>query len=270
MAKMSNIEWSYEGDSGPKNWAKMYINANGKHQSPIDIEEQNALYNPKLFIDPLCFNFDKECFKKVEMLGHTFNVSGEPEAESCIEGGPLSHKYKFLQFHFHWGKNDNEGSEHLIDGKQYSAELHIVNWNSELYSSATEAINSKKHDGLVVFGILLKVGKENPEINCFLPALKTASEKGTCENIENYLNIQNLMPQNLDYFTYKGSLTTPPFTECVQWIVFKNPIEASREQFNHFRNLNRYSDERECCSKIKFNYRPCCKLNKRQVFKSMN
>ena len=74
-----------------------------------------------------------------------------------MKGGPVEHEHKFLQFHLHWGKNDSEGSEHLVDGKSYSAELHIVNWNSQLYTSPAEAVKSNKQDGLIVLGIFLKV-----------------------------------------------------------------------------------------------------------------
>jgi hypothetical protein len=58
------------------------------------------------------------------------------------------------QFHFHWGKNDNEGSEHLVDGKSYAAELHLVHWNSQLYASPAEAVKSANHDGLFVAGCI--------------------------------------------------------------------------------------------------------------------
>ncbi len=75
----------------------------------------------------------------------------------AIIGGPLDQQHKFLQFHMHWSKTDDKGSEHLVDGKSYAAELHFVNWNFEKYSEPSDAVNSQNHDGLAVLGVFLEV-----------------------------------------------------------------------------------------------------------------
>lgn len=75
----------------------------------------------------------------------------------AVAGGPTHNEHNFLQFHMHWGDTSERGSEHLIDGKAFSAELHFVNWNHDIYKSPKHATISDKNDGLLVLGVLIKV-----------------------------------------------------------------------------------------------------------------
>ena len=129
--------------------------------------------------------------------------------------------------HAHWGDAEGVGSEHTLDGKQYDAELHIVHYNTK-YGNAGEAFD--KEDGLAVLGMLLKVGKENKELQKVLGRLKELEEVYDKVAIEESLIIDNLLPADKSFFTYPGSLTTPPLYESVTWIVFNQPIEISPEQ----------------------------------------
>ncbi len=81
-----------------------------------------AEFDPNLEENTLMINYTQDCFKKIQNNGRTFVVTGD--ACGKVSGGPIRNlTYSFLQFHMHWGRNDSEGSEHLIDGKPYAAEV---------------------------------------------------------------------------------------------------------------------------------------------------
>lgn len=263
-------KWSYKGEAGPLNWAKSFPPAAGKTQSPIDISVSAAEFDPKLAEKPLTATYDENCFKFIENTGASFNVTGTPEAKSCVTGGPVEDIFQFLQFHIHWGKAHKEGSEHTVDGQASEAELHIVNWNTSLFKTAGEAASSDQNNGLIVLGIMLKVGKANSELAKIIPSLYDVPLKGQKANLKQNLAIQKLFPSDSSYYTYKGSLTTPPCFESVRWVVFKEQVEVSEEQLNAFRELNSCDSLEECCedTKIKHNFRPVCALNDRKVYKS--
>lgn len=110
-------------------------------------------------------------------------------------------------------------------------QLHFVHWNSDLYPSARQAAISK--DGLAVIAVFLEASEDCP----MLDSLETLSNlmskikfKGETQLIEKPLNILELIPQKRAYWTYLGSLTTPPLWETVTWIIFENPIKCRQEQ----------------------------------------
>ena len=129
--------------------------------------------------------------------------------------------------HAHWGDIEGVGSEHTLNGAPFDAELHIVHYNTK-YGSPGEAFD--KEDGLAVLGIFLKVGKEHQELQKVLGKLKDLDQVYDVAAIEESILVENLLPANKSYFTYPGSLTTPPLYESVTWIVFNQHIEISQEQ----------------------------------------
>lgn len=273
LAKIG-LEWGYQGDYAPEFWSNKYPLASGSHQSPIDINTQQAIYDSRLNQHVLEFAFSAKCFTKVLNTGSSFKVTGENEASSKITGGPLNDNvYKFAQFHMHWGNDDSTGSEHLVDGHSYAAELHFVTWNSSLYENVNQAAGSNKHDGLGVLGVFVKVGKNNHEFAKLLDSVSHIPLRDQSVDLSEPLDLKNLFPNDTkSYWTYLGSLTTPPCTESVKWIVFKEPIEISREQLERFRHMYQCKNSSECCEtfKISKNYRPVCNLNDRKLFKSFN
>ena len=121
--------------------------------------------------------------------------------------------------HAHWGCAGKGGSEHTVDGVQYDAELHIVHYNDK-YGDPAKAVDQP--DGLAVLGMFLKVGKEHPELDKISNNLtKVATKDKTVALDEDFLNPTKFLPANKTYYTYPGSLTTPPLFESVTWIVFK-------------------------------------------------
>lgn len=262
--------WGYLQHNGPSTWHKLAPAARGLHQSPVDIVTSALVYDPKLASDPLKIQYVPSNSKKLLNNGHSVQVVIDGEG-SCLEGGPLPHKYKVEQFHFHWGKENKEGAEHLVNGKQYPAELHIVHWNSELYSSFADAARSSS--GLTVLGVFLEVGTKPHEsltrITELLPQVHHAEESVA---IPGGFDPATLLPADRSrYWTYTGSLTTPPCYESVRFIIFTDPVQVSEEQLNSFRALHGHKKGEKTEEGDKFegrivnNFRPCCPLNDRRI-----
>jgi len=265
--------WGYKTEDGPSTWGKLYKQAEGKHQSPIDIDTNNTVYDPELVNKPLRFSYSKDCFTVLKNSGHSFTVSGSDSATSNVNGGPVNNNHNFLQFHMHWGANPTVGSEHTLNGQSFAAELHFVNWNSEKYKEPGQAVGSTTHDGLIVLGVFVKVGNYNPEFDKIVNSLNRVALNGQSVQLQDPINYNNLFPADVSsYYTYDGSLTTPPCNECVKWVVFKDPIEISSLQLNAFHNLYLSSNENECSDDHRqlANFRPVCELNDRKVRRSFN
>ncbi|XP_036087429.1 carbonic anhydrase 5A, mitochondrial isoform X2 [Rousettus aegyptiacus] len=214
----------------------------GSRQSPINIRWRDSVYDPSL--QSLRVSYDAAACLHVWNTGYLFQVEFDDATEgSGISGGPLENHYQLKQFHFHWGAVNEWGSEHTVDDRVYPAELHLVHWNSVKYQSYKEAVLGE--NGLAVIGVFLKdaqvaMGPFQP--SCLLP---------TCQ----------------DYWTYPGSLTTPPLTESVTWIIQKKPIEVAPNQLAAFRTLlfSALGEEEKIMVN---NYRPLQPLMNRKVLSS--
>ncbi|UXI20486.1 hypothetical protein NH340_JMT06429 [Sarcoptes scabiei] len=240
--------------SHPALWYEDYpISLIGCRQSPINIERQQCIENiilPELRIEhpPSISGLRLRNPMDQSYFGWRVDIPYDFGDKTIISGGPLSHRYKLIQFHAHWGENCDCGSEHILDGRSFSAELHFVYWNIDLYQSPRQASISK--DGLVVVGVFMKVSSEknsiaaetikSESIKVICDLLPTIKYKGSFTLIERPLNIFDLFPSNRSYFTYLGSLTTPPLYETVTWIIFEDPISIDEEQLRMFRTVSYY------------------------------
>lgn len=202
-------------ENNPQTAAENYTKPGLEHgliQSPINIlsSENNE---PNKHLITLKFQ-DK--INAVENLGHTVQL--DFEHGSTISSDGMS--YEFKQMHFH------TPSEHLIDGMTFPMEMHIVNY------IAPETKNDTPH--YLVIGVLFKMGKENKFINEFLNNVPK-HEHNTKTLQPGTVRLHDLFNDDLgnelrNFYHYKGSLTTPPYTESVNWFVLKHIIEASPEQ----------------------------------------
>ena len=283
---MSSNYWDYSKQHGPTEWHKHWNE--GKRQSPIDILLKDAQYDEKLASSSLIFDNSGIKFA-LKNLG--VNVAARPgtfEDPLILSGGPLDHRYQFHEVHFHWGRNpDMKGCEHTIDGHRFSAEMHLVHWNSELYNSAAEAVPSSL--GLSVLGVFLDEGQyeANPYLEKLLDLFLQVKYKDQTHQSNLKFDPYSMLPSSTnEYFTYGGSLTTPPLCESVTWIVFREPMKVSHSQMEKFRQLLSVVEEDEhkehpndpfnfasgisCCGcpTIGDNYRPVMPLNGRKVLSS--
>nr|XP_031829423.1 carbonic anhydrase 13-like [Nomia melanderi] len=260
-------EFGYSGEEGPQNWGDSFKTCLGKYQSPIDIEDKDVWNStfPPLEI----FNVESPHPAYMTNNGHTVMIlptDPDPDSLPTISGGPLNDTYVFQQLHFHWGKSDDVGSEDLINNHSFSMELHAVFWK-KLYGSQQEAL--KHEDGLTVLAYLYQAAdKPNPTFEPIMPQIpeiKAVGSNSTISdvNILNKLIAPNTIPSQ-DYYTYKGSLTTPPCLEIVQWIDFIHPQIISHEQLAVFRSI-KGSDG----SKLTHNYRPVQPLDDRVIYRNI-
>ncbi|XP_061925701.1 carbonic anhydrase [Entelurus aequoreus] len=251
--------WGYGPNNGPDKWGAEYPVAGGQRQSPIDINPQAAIFSSSA--RTLRVQYDPSKSSGLLNNGHSFQVDFLDDDDSCaLTGGPISGKYRLKQFHFHWGASDDRGSEHTLCGLTFPCELHLVHWNTK-YASFGEA--ASQPDGLAVVGVFLKIGAANPKLQKVLDALDAIKTKGKQSSFSNF-DPKTLLPASLDYWTYDGSLTTPPLLESVTWIVLREPISVSPAQMAKFRGLQ-FSAEGESPSCMVDNYRPPQPLKGRQV-----
>ncbi len=183
----------------------------GKRQSPINIvtsKHEDRHHD-------LVFRYQPTTIHVVHD-GHSFKGLSESNSLVLFDG----HSYQFLQLHFH------DPSEHQIDGTSYPMEMHLVHKDSE--------------GKLLVIGVLAQEGEEHNEIN--LAGAWVEKQVGhrmlqSGEEVagEYQFNPMKVLPKDQKHFyAYSGSLTTPPCTEGVQWIVLKEPIELSKDQIDRF------------------------------------
>ncbi|XP_018320641.1 carbonic anhydrase 2 isoform X2 [Agrilus planipennis] len=242
---------------GPNHWGEWYHQCVGKHQSPINIVEHDVeiVELPKLrFV-----NFDLK-IEEVELHnnGHTVVLLIRHGPLPIILGGPLTGKYQFAQLHFHWGQNDAEGSENRINNGSFPMELHVVFFKAS-YGSFKEA--TEHPDGLTVLSFLYSTSRQsNPTYDKFVQMLPMVEKPKSSTIITNFPTFDDLTLTDRDaYFTYGGSLTTPPCSEVVTWIEFKKTIPLSHNQIQYFRQLNDHN------GKLLHNFRPVQPLYGRTI-----
>ena len=208
----SEAHWAYEGDSGPQAWGKLKPEFNlcaiGKRQSPINIEEGNTLMGPA---EPVQFNYTPSNATVVNN-GHTIQVDVQGDNSITVRGS----NYKLLQFHFH------SPSEEQVNYKRYAMVAHLEHKNDE--------------GQLAVVAVLLEQGTANPLIDkvwTYMPLDANDRVRMPRE----LLNLNELLPADQRYYQFMGSLTTPPCTEGVLWMVLKQPMQLSKSQFRLFTQL---------------------------------
>jgi len=198
--------WGYSGHQGPENWAQLShdnLSCNGKNQSPI-----NLTGFIEADLTPLTFNY-KQGGEQVINNGHTVQVNYQKGSSLAIDGK----SFNLLQFHFH------APSENHINGKSYPLEAHLV--------------HADKQGDLAVVAVMFEQGESNDLLS---KAWKTMPKHaGEQFSLPEKINVAKLLPKNRDYYRFNGSLTTPPCSEGVRWLVMKDPVTVSKTQLISFR-----------------------------------
>jgi len=263
LAFSAGLSWSYEGATGPDHWPG--VCKNGTRQSPIDIKSSEAVYDNALG-EFVLHNYDEKLPLNftVKNNGHGMVVS-LAGGNYTVSGGGLVGSYKTVQFHLHWGPNNDEGSEHVVNGTAYPAEMHFVSMNTK-YSDINVAL--AKEDGLAVLGVFMKVGGDDNPAWSFLDYAANVTTFNTSVVVpaSKFAVFNDLLPASkTDYYRYDGSLTTPKCNEVVTWTVFNDAVKISKRQIDLLRKL-----EKQDGNPLTKNYRPPTPLNGRTVKASFN
>ena len=202
--------WGYKGEEGPESWGKLKPEyeacSNGKSQSPIDITGADSQNLPAI-----AFNYQPSALNVLNN-GHTIQVDYDEGSSIEIEGG----KYSLKQFHFHGP------SEHTLKGVHSPLEVHLVHQN----------------DGgqLAVVAVMIESGGENQALAPVWKNLpKGSGQERKPDGVK--VNAKDFLPAEQLYYSYDGSLTTPPCSEGVKWFVLTRPIDMSNTQFAAFKVL---------------------------------
>ncbi len=221
IKKESDKHWSYQGETSPEQWAEIEKNSDcgGKSQSPINIITDHTL--PVNNVNDLKVFYSPETvISKVKNNGHSIQFDFEP-------GDSIKYKkeiYSLKQIHFH------EPAEHLINGIRYPIEIHFVHIG-----------NKNNITVLSIFGEEGDVSDLYGFFETFLPI-----KKGESKKINYAIDLASLYPKSKDFYSYSGSLTTPPCTENVNWVIFKDQLILSYKQVLKLKDnmpLNNYRNE---------------------------
>ena len=204
---MAAVEFGYSGAEGPEHWGELSPDYRacgiGTQQSPIDLTGTVTVRLEHLPID----------YKKVPL--RVWN-NGEDILTNMPPGGTVKVggvTYKLLQFHFH------HPSEHHVDGKVFAMEAHFVNQAAD--------------GSLCAVGVFIMPGRANSVLGPIVKA--TPSQPGPDTPVPGVtVDPMGLFPADRSYFRYMGSVTTPPCSETVTWLVFRTPIEASSDQIERY------------------------------------
>lgn len=207
-ARADGAHWGYTGQVGPEHWAdldrKNFVCSAGTQQSPIDITDAVKADIPRISVD-----WHKGPCKLVNN-GHTIQIN-TPGGSTLTRG---DRTFELIQFHFH------TPSEHRIAGKSFPMEAHFVHKDT-------------KSDSFGVLGVFLRPGATNASfasLAAVFPARPGASMAAD-------IDPSGLLPASLSYWTYEGSLTTPPCTESVEWMLAKEPVEVDAADIARFVSL---------------------------------
>ncbi len=208
--------FTYEGNTGPSHWGELttdYLFCSlGKNQSPINIGGESIEHD----IDNIKFNYTSSALNILNN-GHTIQVNYDVGSYIVLN----NKEYKLLQFHFH------TPSEHTINGVSFPMEMHLVH---------------QSEDGaLAVVGVMIEENITNAAFSNIIDNIPaTETEVETIDST--YINISNLLPVSRREYRYNGSLTTPPCSEGVQWLVLQDSIQMSTTQLERFKAVLKHNN----------------------------
>lgn len=210
------VHWGYAGAEGPEHWGTLKPEfatcGTGKNQSPVDIKD---LVGADL--QPIRFTY-RAGGNEVLNNGHTIQVNYAPGSSISVGG----HVFELKQFHFH------APSENQVGGRSYPLEAHLV--------------HADRAGNLAVVGVMFVAGKENQVLARAWAAMP--EQAGVKTALTSPTDAEGLLPRKRAYYRYSGSLTTPPCSEGVLWLVMKDPVTASKAQIEAFEHVMHHPNNR--------------------------
>lgn len=208
--------WTYSGHEGPEHWGELdrafSTCSTGKNQSPINLARMVEGDLPEIRVNYTAGGHE------VLNNGHTIQINYAPGSSIRVGG----RSFELKQFHFH------SPSENTIEGHSYPMEAHFV--------------HADKEGNLAVIAVMFDVGEANAELEkawAHMPG-----DAGGKYALSSPVNADVLLPQKHDYYRFNGSLTTPPCSEGVVWLVMKYFDTASKEQITKFTHTMHHPNSR--------------------------
>lgn len=252
VAFSAGVEFSYDDQAA---WPNLPDSScGGTSQSPIDIP-RSVEDGDQIGLTELEFSYlDQTLAGTWDNTGKTLQFT--PDSAGTVQ--TYRGSYQLVQFHFHWG-NYSAGSEHTVDGKYYSGELHFV------HRAYDPMRNDTSFDYYTVVGVLLEASDDlsidgTPwEVLSQIPGYDDVDMITDTDRIK----YENLLPSNRDYYYYNGSLTTPLCNEIVQWVLLKTPVQVPSSFFTSARMTPEANG-----NDLVTNFRDVQPLNGRKVYES--
>ncbi|WAF79128.1 carbonic anhydrase family protein [Aeromonas dhakensis] len=207
--------WEYSGEAGPAKWASLtpeFGQCAGSNQSPVNL---SGLVKAELA--PLQFHY-LAGGRSVTNNGHTVQVDYAPGSSLELDGM----HFELKQFHFH------APSENLIEGHSYPLEGHLVHVNDQ--------------GELAVVAVMFEPGSANSALGRAWTSLP--AKAGEQHQLKEPVSAEQLLPAKRDYYRFSGSLTTPPCSEGVRWLVMKEPVQVSQTQIDAFKAVMHHPNNR--------------------------
>ncbi|XP_073681680.1 receptor-type tyrosine-protein phosphatase gamma-like [Garra rufa] len=246
--EMTDAETITERTYGPDTgWAAAFPECQERNQSPINIADQDtkvSMEYQELTLD----GFDAESSNKTSMKNTGKTVAIFLKDDYFVRGAGLPGRFKAEKVEFHWGQsNGSDGSEHSINGRRFPVEMQIFMYNSDDFDSLNTAIREKRV--IAAMAVFFQVGmKDNPAVDPIIHGLRGVVHHEKETFLEPFV-LRDLLPSSIgSYYRYIGSLTTPPCSKVVEWIVFSRPVFLSYKQVAVYHKVH---------TRLLIKYEPC-------------
>ncbi|XP_068598471.1 receptor-type tyrosine-protein phosphatase gamma-like [Brachionichthys hirsutus] len=261
--------WAYSGIYGPdEGWASAYPECRERNQSPINIVDQDTKASAE-YQELTLEGFEAESSNKTSMKNTGKTVSIVLKDDYFVRGAGLPGRFRAEKVEFHWGpSNGSEGSEHSVNGRRFPVEMQIYMYNSDDFDSLGAALRERR--SIAAMAAFFQVGGNNPAVDPIIHGLKGVVHHEK-ETVLQPFVLRDLLPASLgSYYRYTGSLTTPPCSKVVEWVIFSRPIYVSYKQLEAFYSIftTEQQDHVKSVEYLRSNFRPIQRLDNRHVFKS--